>query len=137
MEMHPMKKMKMEYKKAMANDTGRICLLYTSSSVMQSVSAFVAQNVGAGNLERARKGFLTAMASGCAVGILIFLAGFFGGEYLSAPFTSDREVIMQSASYLKGFSVDCILTCILFSSIGYFNGQGNSCLLYTSIKKVH
>lgn len=101
-------------------------IMLVPSSVMQSVSAFVAQNVGAGNLERARKGFLTAMASGCAVGILIFLAGFFGGEYLSAPFTSDGEVIMQSASYLKGFSVDCILTCILFSSIGYFNGQGNS-----------
>ena len=32
----------------------------------------------------------------------------------------------QSALYLKGFSVDCILTCILFSSIGYFNGCGNS-----------
>ena len=35
-------------------------------------------------------------------------------------------MIAQSAAYLKGFSIDCILTCILFSSIGYFNGRGNS-----------
>ena len=33
---------------------------------------------------------------------------------------------MQSAAYLRGFSADCILTCILFSSIGYFNGCGKS-----------
>ena len=30
-------------------------IMLVPSSVMQSVSAFVAQNVGAGNLERARK----------------------------------------------------------------------------------
>lgn len=60
------------------------------------------------------------------MGILIFCAGFFAGEQLSMPFTSDPEVIAQSAAYLKGFSADCILTCILFSSIGYFNGSGKS-----------
>ena len=45
---------------------------------------------------------------------------------MSMPFTNDPKVIAQSADYLEGFSADCILTCILFSSIGYFNGSGNS-----------
>lgn len=96
------------------------------SSVMQSVSAFVAQNIGAGKPERARKGFFTAMITGCSVGVLIFLAAFFGGGLMSALFTGDAEVIAQSADYLKGFAPEAVLTCVLFSSIGYFNGNGIS-----------
>lgn len=101
-------------------------IMLVPSSVMQSVSAFVAQNIGAGQKERAKKGMRVAMTAGCTVGIVIFLAGFFGGGFLSAAFTHDPEVIAQSAAYLRGFSIDCILTCILFSSIGYFNGCGKS-----------
>lgn len=101
-------------------------IMLVPSSVMQSVSAFVAQNIGAGKAERAKKGFFTAAIAGCSVGVLIFCAGFFGGAGLSSLFTRDMEVITQSADYLRGFSIDCVLTCILFSSIGYFNGCGKS-----------
>lgn len=101
-------------------------IMLVPSSVMQSVSAFVAQNIGAGKRERAKKGFMIAMTTGCTLGIAIFLTGFFGGALLSCAFTSDTDVIIQSADYLKGFSADCIFTCILFSSIGYFNGCGKS-----------
>lgn len=94
------------------------------SSVMQTVSAFVAQNIGAGKKDRAKKGFLTAMVTGCSVGVIIFMIGFFGGAWVSSFFTKDTEVIVQSAAYLKGYAVECILTCVLFSSIGYFNGCG-------------
>lgn len=101
-------------------------IMLIPSAIMQSVSAFVAQNIGAGKEDRARKGFFTAMFTGCSIGIVIFLLGFFGGSQLSSLFTQDAEVIAQSADYLKGFSVECILTCALFSSIGYFNGCGKS-----------
>ena len=101
-------------------------IMLVPSSVMQSVSAFVAQNIGAGQKKRAWKGFRTAMATGCAVGIFMFLLGFFGGGFMSEFFTNSPEVIEQSAAYLRGFSLDCILTNILFSSIGYFNGCGKS-----------
>lgn len=101
-------------------------ILLIPSSVMQSVSAFVAQNIGAGEKVRAKQGLYIAMITGCSVGILIFFIGFFGGAQISSVFTKDAEVIMQSADYLRGFSAECILTCILFSSIGYFNGCGKS-----------
>lgn len=101
-------------------------IMLVPSSVMQSVSAFVAQNIGAGKPDRAKRGFVTATITGCTVGIFIFLLGFFGGGLLSSVFTNDRAVIAESAAYLKGFSPECILTCILFSSIGYFNGNGKS-----------
>jgi putative MATE family efflux protein len=101
-------------------------IMLIPSTIMQSVSAFVAQNIGAGRSDRARKGFFTAIVSGCSLGVVIFLVGFFGGGLISAIFTKDAEVIAQSANYLRGFSIECILTCVLFSSIGYFNGCGNS-----------
>lgn len=101
-------------------------IMLVPSAVMQSVSAFVAQNIGAGQPGRAKRGFRTAMITGCSVGVLIFFVGFFGGSLVSSLFTGDPEVIAQSAAYLRGFSGDCILTCILFSSIGYFNGCGRS-----------
>jgi Na+-driven multidrug efflux pump len=101
-------------------------IMLIPSSVMQTVSAFVAQNIGAQKRERAVRGFFSAIFSGCTLGIFIFCAGFFGGGLLSRIFTNDLSVIKQSALFLKGFSADCILTCILFSSIGFFNGCGKS-----------
>ena len=101
-------------------------LFLVPSSMLSTVSALAAQNIGAGKKSRAWKGFYTAIITGCSVGIIIFMVGFFGGGVLSSFFTNDSEVIAQSAAYLKGFSADCILTCVLFSSIGYFNGCGKS-----------
>ena len=102
--------------------------IFTQAFVAQGTASatYNAQNIGAGKKERAWKGFYTAIITGCSVGIVIFMAGFFGGGFLSSFFTNDPEVIAQSAAYLKGFSADCILTCVLFSSIGYFNGCGKS-----------
>ena len=101
-------------------------IMLVPSSIMQSVSAFVAQNIGAGHADRAVKGVLSAIAVGCGLGVFMFGAGFFGGGFLSSFFTSDEDVIAQSAAFLKGFSPECVLTCVLFSVIGYFNGRGNS-----------
>lgn len=101
-------------------------IMLIPSTATQTVSAFTAQNIGAGQKERARKGLKVAMVTGCSVGVVVFCVGFFGGDVLSGFFTTDAGVVAQSASYLKGFCFDCILTCVLFSSIGYFNGNGRS-----------
>ncbi len=101
-------------------------IMLLPSSLMQSVSAFSAQNIGAGLRERAKKGLKTAIACGCSLGTLFFIVGFFFGGAMSSLFTSEKEVINQSALFLKGFSPECILTCMLFSLIGFFNGSGRS-----------
>lgn len=101
-------------------------IMLVPAAASQSVSAFVAQNIGAGKADRAKRGYFTAMATGTCVGVVVFCAGFFGGAQISSLFTADAAVIAQSADYLRGFSVDCILTCILFSTTGYLNGCGNS-----------
>ena len=96
------------------------------SSLMQSMSAFVAQNVGAGKEDRARRATFTGMALGAAIGVLVALVSFFRGDIPASLFTPNEAYIIQAAEYLKGFSVEAVLTCVVFSYIGYFNGHGMS-----------
>lgn len=65
------------------------------SALMQSMASFVSQNVGAGKNERARKSI----------------------------FTTDSAVIQKGAEYLRGFAPETIVTAILFSMVGFFNGN--------------
>lgn len=101
-------------------------ILLVPGSLMQSMSAFVAQNVGAGKEERARKAMYTGMAIGAAIGIVIAALAFFFGDILSMIFTRDSAVIARSAEYLKGFALEAVVTSFLFSFIGYFNGHGQT-----------
>ena len=93
---------------------------------MQSMSAFVAQNAGAGKEKRARQAMLTGMAVGCSIGVVIAYLAFFKGDMLSYLFTGDAAVVARAAEYLKGFSPEAIVTCILFSFIGYYNGHSQT-----------
>lgn len=93
-------------------------------SLMQSMSAFVAQNVGAGREDRARKSMMTGMGIGTFVGVFVALLTFYRGDLLSGIFAGDAAVILKSAEYLKGFALEAIVTSILFSFIGYYNGHG-------------
>ncbi|WP_418751525.1 MATE family efflux transporter [Frisingicoccus sp.] len=101
-------------------------VMLVPSSLMQSMSAFVGQNVGAGREDRARKAMYTGMAIGAFIGIFIFAVSFFRGDVPSALFTSNPEYIAKSAEYLRGFSPEAILTCVVFSFIGFFNGHGRT-----------
>lgn len=104
--------------------TGFIFLV--PSAVMSGITAFVAQNYGAGKLDRARKGMFTGIFAGSVGGFVLFLLGFFFAAPLSSIFANDPSVIEQSALYLRGFSSDCLLTCALFSFLGYFSGCGET-----------
>ena len=94
------------------------------SSLMQSLSSFIAQNVGAGREDRARRTMYTGMAIGIAVGIVMFLLAYFNGTGLSHIFATNDGVIARSAEYLRGFAPEAIVTSILFSFMGYFSGHG-------------
>ena len=93
------------------------------SALMQSMASFVSQNVGAGKENRAKKVLFTGMSVGIFVGILVFIGVFFFGNYLTSIFTTDEAVIIKGYDYLKGFAPETIVTAILFSMIGYFNGH--------------
>ncbi|MDE6210214.1 MAG: MATE family efflux transporter [Lachnospiraceae bacterium] len=101
-------------------------VMLVPSAIMQSMSSFVAQNVGAGKEKRAKQSMVTGMLMGAAIGVFITVFAFFKGDLLSQIFSNDTAVIAKSAEYLKGFSLEAIVTCILFSFIGYYNGHGQT-----------
>ncbi|MGN1267724.1 MAG: MATE family efflux transporter [Dorea sp.] len=96
------------------------------SAIMQSMASFVAQNVGAGKEDRAKKGMLYGMAVGVGIGIIITILAFFKGDMLASIFTDDPQVITRAFEYLKGFAPEAFLTSIMFSFMGYFNGHSES-----------
>lgn len=101
-------------------------IMLIPSALMQSMSAFVAQNVGAGKELRTRKAMHSGMVLGMAVGVLIFFVAFFRGDLPASLFTSNQAYILRAAEYLIGFSFEAVLTCVVFSYIGYFNGHGQA-----------
>ncbi len=101
-------------------------IMLVPSAFSSSLSAFVAQNVGAGQPVRARRAMLCGMLASLAIGVVISWLSFFHGEMLAAIFSRDAEVNLAAADYLKGYAIDVLLTSFLFCFIGYFNGCGNT-----------
>lgn len=101
-------------------------VLLVPSSIMQSMSSFVAQNVGARKEKRAQQSMVCGMAIGCSIGVVIAYLAFFHGDMLAALFTNDAAVVGKAFEYLKGFALEAIVTSILFSYMGYFNGHAHS-----------
>ena len=101
-------------------------LMLVASAYMQSMSAFVAQNIGAGKPERARKALWCGIASSLAVGIIMGVFTFFRGDLLAGIFAKDTAIILAAAEYLKAYAIDCVFTSFLFCFIGYFNGCGRT-----------
>ena len=96
------------------------------SALMQSMASFVAQNIGAGNGKRAKQAMLTGIGVGLAFGCAVFALVLFKGDLFAGIFSTDPEVVEKGFAYLKGFAPETIVTAILFSMIGYFNGSGQT-----------
>lgn len=101
-------------------------ILLIPSAFGSAMSAFVAQNIGARQPKRAQKALLYGMGSALSIGVFMFILSFFFGDLLSVIFTREEAVVAASAEYLKGFSFDCMLVCLLFCFTGYFNGCGKT-----------
>ena len=104
----------------------KVCafIMLVPSAFMQSLSAFVAQNTGAGKFDRAEKALYGAVAVSELFGACMFWLAFFHGDLLTGIFSSSPEVIYAGADYLKAYAIDCLLTAFLFCFVGYFNGLG-------------
>ena len=101
------------------------------SSLMQSMASFVSQNVGAGKKKRAKQSMFTGIGVGLAVGCVVFVLVMFKGDVLCSIFSTDAAVIQNGFAYLKGFAPETLVTAILFSMIGYFNGNNKTVWVMT------
>ena len=101
-------------------------VMLVPSALMQSMTSIVSQNVGAKKEKRAVEVMTTGMKFGGIIGTVVFLLIYFQGTSLISIFTEDSSVIQKGYEYLLGFASETILTAILFSFIGYFNGHENT-----------
>lgn len=101
------------------------------SSLMQSMASFVSQNIGAGKKKRAKQSMFTGIGVGLAVGCVVFVLVLFKGDVLCSVFSTDAAVIQNGFAYLKGFAPETLVTAILFSMVGYFNGNNKTVWVMT------
>ena len=96
------------------------------SALMQSMAAFVSQNIGAGNQKRAKHSMFTGIGIGLVFGCAVFALVWLKGDLLCSVFTTEAAVIANGFAYLKGFAPETIATAVLFSIVGYFNGSNKT-----------
>ena len=96
------------------------------SALMQSMASFVAQNIGAGKEKRAKQSMFNGIGVGLVVGCLVFVLILLKGDVLAGIFSTDEAVIRNGFAYLKGFAPETIVTAIMFSMVGYFNGNNKT-----------
>lgn len=101
------------------------------SALMQSTASFVSQNVGAGDQKRAKKTMFTGIGIGLFVGCFAFSLVFFKGDLLAGVFSTNEAVVQRGYEYLKGFALETLVTAVLFSMMGYFNGNGKTVWVMT------
>ena len=96
------------------------------SSMLSTVSALCAQNIGAGNEERARKtlryAILIATGFGAVMAVLVQLIA----DPVVGLFSKDAAVVAQGGWYFRGYILDCMFAGIHFSFSGYFCACGRS-----------
>lgn len=108
-----------------------IFILLIPMAYMQSISAFVAQNVGAGMLDRARKAMWMGMGTAAVLGGIMAYVAYFHGDALSMIFVNEAAegqaaVIRDSAEFLRATSIECFVLSVAYCLTGYFNGLGKT-----------
>lgn len=106
-------------------------LFLVPSSMLQTVSALSAQNIGAGRRERARKTLFYAAAMSVVWGAAACFLMQFRAESFVGMFAKDSEaVVLLGSQYMRGYVWDCILAGIHFCFSGYFCACGLSGLSF-------
>lgn len=101
-------------------------IMLVPSAFSQSVTTFVAQNVGAGRLDRARKCLGQGILASLCFGVVIGYLSFFHSSVLAGLFNGDPAIVSAAADYLRAYAIDVLMTSFLFPFIGYFNGRGST-----------
>ncbi len=100
------------------------------SSVLSTVSAIAAQNIGAGKPERARQTLKIASLVAFGIGIIIALVTQVVGGGVVGLFTSDAYVAMLGTQYFHTYVFDCAFAGIHFAFSGFFSACGRSIISF-------
>lgn len=101
-------------------------LFLVPSSMLSTVSALSAQNIGAGRHERASLTLRYAAMIAVIWGVIVVMVMQFASGSIIGLFTDDVEVVRLGSQYIRGYIWDCLLAGIHFSFSGYFCAYGLS-----------
>ncbi len=106
----------------------KVCgiIMLVPMAFMQSLSVFVAQNIGAKQMKRVNQGLRFTLMISFLFCLLMAYVSCFHGAYLLRLFTSDAQVIAQASEYLKAYAFDTLLVAFTFCFSGYFSGAGKT-----------
>lgn len=101
-------------------------LFLVPSSMLSTVSALGAQNIGAGKPERARETLRYAVMITVGFGIIVAIVIQFIAGPVVGLFTANASVVLLGSQYIRGYIIDCIFAGVHFSFSGYFCACGHS-----------
>lgn len=105
-------------------------LFLVPSSMLSSVSALAAQNIGAGKKDRAKLTLKYAMLAAVIFGTVSALLMQFFAEPVVSIFRGEPEVVRLGGQYLRGYVWDCVFAGVHFCFSGYFCACGKSGLSF-------
>lgn len=81
------------------------------NSLGAALATYTGQNMGAGNIERIKKGFWSATKISVIFSLLMLPVAWFGGEGIMSLFTHEADVIREGARGIR-------ITCFFYSALG-------------------
>lgn len=96
------------------------------STMLSTVSALSAQNIGAGKHDRAAGTLRYAVFITVGFGLIVSVVVQFAGCGIVGMFTDNAKVIMLGDQYLRAYIWDCMIAGVHFSFSGYFCAYGLS-----------
>ena len=101
-------------------------LFLVPSSMLSTVSALGAHNIGAGKKKRAEQTMWCAVMIAVGFGLIVAVTMQFISVPVVSLFTTDSEVARLGGQYIRGYIWDCIFAGIHFTFSGYFCACGRS-----------
>ena len=96
------------------------------SSMLATVSALSAQNIGAGKHDRAALTLKYATFITCKYGVVMAIVMQFIAVGLIGLFTSDSNVVLLGTQYMRSYIIDTMFAGVHFCFSGYFAAYGKS-----------
>ena len=100
-------------------------LFLVPSSMLSTVSALGAQNIGAGKHDRVKQGFHCGMRIEAAYGVLIAVVCFAGAPFIMKLFVTDPEVVHLGVRFLRTVSLFYLMPAFTNGIQGFFRGIGD------------
>ena len=100
-----------------------------------AVATMSAQNIGAGQHDRAKSSWLYGMLYSFVFGVAVCLFAQILPNALPSVFSKDMAVIIAAGQYMRTYAIDCVLVSFVFNTNSYFSSYGKTmvCFVHSMI----